>query len=78
LKIYFQGKELKKTKIKVWHKIDNKLNVEEYTTDDDGEVKIFLSLQGEWMVSCVKMLRLENDPQAGWQSYWGTLTWGYY
>jgi hypothetical protein len=30
------------------------------------------------MVSCVKMVRLQNDPQAEWQSYWGSLTWGYY
>jgi len=78
LKFYFQGKELKKTKIKVWHKVNNKVSVEEYTTDDDGQAKIFLSLKGEWMVSCVKMVRLENDPKAEWQSYWGSLTWGYY
>jgi uncharacterized GH25 family protein len=78
LKVLFQGKELKKTKIKVWHKVNNKVSVEEYTTNDDGEVKIFLSLKGEWMVSCVKMIRLENDMKAEWQSYWGSLTWGYY
>jgi uncharacterized GH25 family protein len=78
LKVLFRGKELKKSKIKVWHKVDQKVNVEEYTTDDDGEVKIFMSLKGEWMVSCVKMIHLENDPKAEWQSYWGSLTWGYY
>jgi len=78
LKILFQGNALKKTKIKVWHKANNKVNSEDYETDNKGEVKIFLSLRGEWMISCVKMLRTENDEEAEWQSYWGSLTWGYY
>jgi uncharacterized GH25 family protein len=78
LKLLFQGNALKKTRVKVWHKANNKVNVEDYETDDEGEVKIFIALSGEWMVSCVKMLRTENDPDAEWQSYWGTLTWGYY
>jgi hypothetical protein len=29
------------------------------------------------MISTVKMERLENDPRANWQSYWGSCTWGY-
>jgi uncharacterized GH25 family protein len=78
LRILFRGNALKKTKIKVWHKANNKMSVKDYETDDRGEVKIFLSLRGEWMVSCVKMVRLEDDPDAEWQSYWGSLTWGYY
>jgi len=68
---------LKKTKVKVWHKVNNKISPAEYTTDNDGEIKIFLSPTGQWMVSAVKMIHLEDDPKAEWQSYWGTLTWGY-
>src|SRR5437773_1777085 len=78
VKVFFLGEKLKKTRIKVWHKVDDKVTKQEYTTDDDGEIKFFLSPEGEWMVSCVKMVRLENDPKAEWQSYWGSLTWGYY
>jgi uncharacterized GH25 family protein len=78
IKVFFLGQKLKKTKIKVWHRLDDKVSQLEYTTDDDGEAKIFLSPEGEWMVSCVKMVRLQNDSQAEWQSYWGSLTWGYY
>jgi len=78
LRILFQGNALKKTKIKVWHRANNKVSAEDYETDNEGAVKIFLSLRGEWMVSCVKMVRLEDDPDAEWQSYWGSLTWGYY
>jgi len=78
LRVVFQGNALKKTKIKVWHKANNKVNVEDYETNDEGEVKIFVALNGRWMVSCVKMIRTENDDAAEWQSHWGTLTWGYY
>jgi len=78
VKIFFQGEKLKKTKVKVWHRVDNKVSQLEYTTNDDGEIKFFLHPEGEWMVSCVKMIKLQNDSQAEWQSYWGSLTWGYY
>jgi len=78
VRVFFMGEKLKNTKVKVWHKLDDKISLEEYVTDDEGEVKFFLSPEGEWMVSCVKMVRMENDPNAEWQSYWGSLTWGYY
>jgi uncharacterized GH25 family protein len=78
VKIFFMGEKLKRTKVKVWHRLDDKVTHLEYTTDDDGEIKFFLSPEGEWMVSCVKMMRLEGNLQAEWQSYWGSLTWGYY
>jgi len=78
VKLFFMGHKLKKTGIKVWHKLDDKVSKHEYTTDDDGEVKFFLSTEGEWMISCVKMVRLDNDARAEWQSYWGSLTWGYF
>lgn len=78
VKIYFQGQKLKKTKVSVWHKLDDKVSVQDYTTDDDGELKFFMATEGEWMISCVKMVRLENNQQADWQTYWGSLTWGYY
>jgi uncharacterized GH25 family protein len=78
VKIYFQGEKLKNSMVKVWHKLDDKVTEKDYTTDDDGEVKFFLATEGEWMVSCVKMVKLENNPKADWQSYRGSLTWGYY
>lgn len=78
VKVFFKGEKLKKAKVKVWHKLENKVSQLEYTTDEDGEIKFFLSPEGQWMVSCVKMVRLTNDLQAEWQSYWGSLTWGYY
>lgn len=78
VKLFFMGERLKNTKVKVWHKLDSNISQQEYVTDDEGEIKFFLSPAGEWMVSCVRMIRLEDDPKAEWQSYWGSLTWGYY
>jgi uncharacterized GH25 family protein len=78
VKLFFNGEALKNTKVKVWHKLDNKLSTIDYVTNEEGEVKFFLAVEGEWMISCVKMVRVENDPRADWQSYWGSLTWGYY
>jgi uncharacterized GH25 family protein len=78
VKIFFQGEKLKHAMVKVWHKLDDKVTEKDYTTDDDGEIKFFLATEGEWMVSCVKMIKLENDRKADWQSYSGSLTWGYY
>ena len=48
----------------------------------NGEIKFPVTGSGKWMVSVVKMERLEKETQAhpiaiGWQSYWGSLTWGY-
>ncbi|MFI5187245.1 MAG: DUF4198 domain-containing protein [Chitinophagales bacterium] len=78
LQVFFMGEKLKNTKIKIWHKLDDKVSVQDTATDEEGQVKFFLSPRGEWMVSCIKMIQLENDPQAEWQSYRGSLTWGYY
>ena len=78
VKLLFLGERLTNTKVRVWHKLDDKISQQEYRTDDEGEIKFFVSPEGEWMVSCVKMVRLEDDPRSEWQSYWGSLTWGYY
>ncbi|HEY1869521.1 MAG TPA: DUF4198 domain-containing protein [Chitinophagaceae bacterium] len=78
VQIFFDGKELKNAAVKVFHKVDNSVTQEEYTTNQDGEIKFFLSPAGEWMVSCIKMVKIENDPKAQWRTYRGSLTWGYY
>ena len=78
VKIYFMGEKLKKTKINIWHKLNDSVTQQEYMTNDEGEVKFSLSCDGEWMVTCVKMTRLKDDPKAEWQSYWSSLTWGYF
>ncbi len=82
VKVFFNDEPLKGQLVKVWHRKKNKTIKEEYTTNRDGEISFDVETNGEWMVSCVKMKRLNDDPKAypiaiGWQSYWGSCTWGY-
>ena len=43
----------------------------------NGEIVFRVTTKGKWMISTVKMERLIDNPVADWQSYWGSLTWGY-
>jgi uncharacterized GH25 family protein len=63
--------------MKIWHREKGKTINQEMSTDENGEISFLTEPSGEWMLSCVKMVRLENDPKATWQSYWGSCTWGY-
>jgi hypothetical protein len=63
--------------VKIWYKDNNKTIKEELLTDQGGIISFRLKRSGSWMVSTVKMVRLENDPGAQWQSYWSSCTWGY-
>ncbi|MBL7762547.1 MAG: DUF4198 domain-containing protein [Chitinophagaceae bacterium] len=77
VKIYFKKEVLKNTLVKVWHRAGNKTTKLDLLSDENGEISFEMETTGEWMVSCVKMERLENDDTAQWQSYWGSCTWGY-
>lgn len=77
MKILFNRKPLANHKIRVWHKMPDGVADSSYTSDDNGIISFTMEPKGEWMVSCVNMIRLENDAKAQWQSYWGSCTWGY-
>ncbi len=77
-KILFQGKPLKNSLCKIWHRFNDKTTMQELSTDSIGELSIETEPTGRWMISTVKMIRLANAPKAQWQSYWGSATWGYY
>lgn len=76
-KVYFNNSPLADQLVKVWFKENGKTIKEDLLTDQDGIVSFRLKKSGIWMISTVKMIRLENDPKAQWQSYWGSCTWGY-
>jgi len=76
--ILFKSEPLVNTKIKVWHRYNNKTEIKEFISDEKGMINFPIISKGKWMISCVKMERLENDPDAQWQSYWGTCNWGYF
>jgi uncharacterized GH25 family protein len=77
VKILFKGEPLANHKIRVWHKQLNTVKDSSHTSDANGEISFPITTNGEWMVSCVNMICLTNDPKAQWQSYWGSCTWGY-
>ena len=60
VKIFFMGEKLKNTKVKVWHKLDDKISQEEYKTDDEGEDRSRVeSPKGDdWGAGC----RVDHDP----------------
>lgn len=78
LMVLFQQQPLQNTIMKVWHRYKNKTAMQEVATNNKGELIITVAPTGRWMVSTIKMIHLDNDPKAQWQSYWGSVTWGYY
>jgi len=77
VKILFKKTPLKNAHIKAWNRIDNHTTFTDYTSDEKGEIHLPVNQKGKWMISTVKMVRLNNNKEADWQSYWGSLTWGY-
>jgi uncharacterized GH25 family protein len=77
MKILFNKEPLVNQKIRVWHKMRDGVTDSSYTSNANGEITFTVEPSGEWMVSCVNMIRLTDDPKAQWQSYWGSCTWGY-
>ncbi|MEO7562219.1 MAG: DUF4198 domain-containing protein, partial [Ferruginibacter sp.] len=69
-KIFFNKKLLAQQLIKIWHRVNNKTSATEITTNAAGEIAIKNTRSGKWMVSTVKMIRLQHEPKADWQSYW--------
>ena len=43
-------------------------------TSDDGIAAILIDKPGLWMIRANRMLPLEGDPKADWQSFWTNLT----
>ena len=77
VKVLFKGGPLANTKIRTWHKLPGTVTDTSMMSNEKGEISFPVTTSGEWMVSCVTMLRITDDPHAQWQSYWGSLTWGY-
>ncbi|MEQ1798057.1 MAG: DUF4198 domain-containing protein [Lacibacter sp.] len=77
VKILFKGQPLANAKMRVWNKMPDAVTDTSYLSDAKGEISFPVTTSGEWMVSSVHMIHLDGDPKAVWQSYWGSLTWGY-
>ncbi len=77
VKILYKGLPLANTKIRTWHKLSGTVTDSSFMSNADGEISFPVETNGEWMVSCVHMIHLTDNPKAQWQSYWGSVTWGY-
>ena len=77
VKILFKGQPLVNAKMRVWNKMPDAVTDTSYFSDAKGEISFPVTTSGEWMVSSVHMTHLDDDPKAQWQSYWGSVTWGY-
>ena len=77
VQILFNGKPLANNLIVTWDKTPTtKTRQQKYKTDKKGFLTFMLDQKGQWMVSLVHMIALENNSEADYQSYWGNLTFG--
>ena len=76
-KILYKRSPMRNGLVKVWNRVKNKTVKKELRTDASGDIAFRITTKGKWMISTVKMERLTDNPVADWQSYWGSLTWGY-
>lgn len=75
VQVLFNGKPLTYRMILTWHKTaKTKTRQQKLKTDAKGQMSFTLDQKGQWMVSLVNMIPLENNPEADYQSYWGNLT----
>jgi hypothetical protein len=77
VKVFFNKQPLVGALLKIWRREDENTYKQQLRTDDKGEAMFPVYAKGKWMASVVHMIRIGNDPKAQWQSYWGSLTWGY-
>lgn len=76
-KVFYKTTPLAGALVKLWHRTSNKTEKKELRTDANGEIVFRVTTKGKWMISTVQMERLTDNSVADWQSYWGSLTWGY-
>lgn len=76
--VYFKGEPMEGITVKLWHKgAADSTKMIELVTDKKGRIETAIDTKGAWMASCVHMVRTTNNTEADWQSYWGSITWGY-
>lgn len=75
VKVLFNGKPLSDKMVVTWNKTAaTKTRQQKLRTDANGQMTFFLDQKGQWMVSTVHMIPVENNPEGDYQSFWGNLT----
>lgn len=87
--LLFNGKPLPNTLVRLWQKINTNVSMKDFHTDDSGKIKVNILPAGNYMISAVYMEQTDKLPghllvqpsksgeSADWQSFWGSLTFGY-
>jgi uncharacterized GH25 family protein len=75
-KILFDGKPVFGVRAKLWNRFDNRTTLQNIYTEQDGTFEARISSPGPWMVSVMKMTS-SKDSGADWQSYQGSLVFGF-
>ncbi len=76
--VYFKGKPLKNAAVKIGHQTrEKKPSFITLQTDKKGRVKTSIKCNGLWSVSTILINRLNVGSKADWQTYSGSVTWGY-
>ena len=72
----YESKPLAGTLVRCWRRAEGKTEIEFTRTDSKGNATFALVKKrtGIYMVSTVRMVRLESNPRADWQSTWGSMT----
>ncbi|MET0636464.1 MAG: DUF4198 domain-containing protein [Chitinophagaceae bacterium] len=78
IRVLFRGKPLSNQVMLVWHRNKEIFLKVSYRTNQQGEIRFPVMSTSTWMVSTVRMERIKKGDRADWQSYWGSLTWGYH
>ena len=76
VRVLFKKTPLSNQFVQVWQRTGDSTVRQSYHTNENGEFSFTVNTTGKWMVSTVRMVRLNKDG-ANWQSYWGSCTWGY-
>ncbi|MES2774066.1 MAG: DUF4198 domain-containing protein [Bacteroidota bacterium] len=74
--IFFKHRPLRDGLVRIWHQVNGKTETKTVQVIQ-GLINVPIEPTGKWMISIVKMEPLKGDAKADWQSYWGSLTWGY-
>jgi len=77
VKVFYKTSPLANSLVKIWHRVNGKTEKKELTTDANGEIVFGINTKGKWMISTVQIEHVDDNPICDWQSYWGSLTWGY-
>lgn len=75
--LLYKKNPLPNSLVKLWHRVNGKTEMTEFTTNAAGIVELPVKILGKFMVTSVKIERVDNEENADWQSYWASFTWGY-